>query len=172
MEERRQVTREDRARTEEERIEPSGEHPAPDSSELGPAPADHQPKTAEASQPSMEGIATAAANDSSFPHAREEGEGTRLLALLLDTDLFFSVKVTDTLKHIGYTTKTHRRLEDFAVALASEDPTLALVNTGGRGAQRHRRRRRRERSRYRFRLACRPRHPARGARPRRHQRHR
>jgi DNA-binding response OmpR family regulator len=63
----------------------------------------------------------------------EEGEGVGLLALLLDTDLFFSVKVTDTLKHIGYTTKTHRRLEDFTVALASEDPTLALVNTGGRG---------------------------------------
>ena len=54
-------------------------------------------------------------------------------ALLLDTDLFFSVKVTDTLKHAGYTTKTFRQPEDFAAALVSENPALALVNTGGRG---------------------------------------
>lgn len=57
----------------------------------------------------------------------------RSLALLLDTDLFFSVKVTDTLKHIGYATKTLRRPEDFAAALVSETPALALVNTGARG---------------------------------------
>lgn len=56
-----------------------------------------------------------------------------MLALLLDTDLFFSVKVTDTLKHAGYETKTFRRPEDFAAALANEAPALALVNTGARG---------------------------------------
>ena len=56
-----------------------------------------------------------------------------MVALLLDTDLFFSVKVTDTLKHAGYETKTFRRREDFATALASEAPVLALVNTGARG---------------------------------------
>jgi len=57
----------------------------------------------------------------------------QVLALLLDTDLFFSVKVTVTLKHVGYATKTLRRPEDFAAALVGEQPTLALVNTGARG---------------------------------------
>lgn len=57
----------------------------------------------------------------------------RSLALLLDTDLFFSVKVTDTLKHIGYTTRTLRRVEDLATELAAGHTTLALVNTGARG---------------------------------------
>lgn len=50
-------------------------------------------------------------------------------ALLLDTDLFFAVKIADTLKHVGYTTRTVRRAEAFAAALASDSPEIALVNT-------------------------------------------
>ena len=55
-------------------------------------------------------------------------------ALLLDSDLFFSVKVTDTLKHAGYATRTVRRADDFARALADDaPPAVALVNTAARG---------------------------------------
>jgi DNA-binding NtrC family response regulator len=55
-------------------------------------------------------------------------------ALLLDTDLFFSVKVTDTLRHIGIETRTVRRLEDFIQALSYDPPpVMALVNTAARG---------------------------------------
>ena len=54
--------------------------------------------------------------------------------LLLDSDLFFSVKVTDTLKHAGYATRTVRRADDFARALADDaPPAVALVNTAARG---------------------------------------
>ncbi|MGH2514455.1 MAG: hypothetical protein ACRDHP_02260 [Ktedonobacterales bacterium] len=67
------------------------------------------------------------------PGVRFPGPGVRSLALLLDSDLFFAVKVTDTLKHAGYDTKTLRRAEDFAAALAAEAPALALVHTGARG---------------------------------------
>ncbi len=54
-------------------------------------------------------------------------------ALLLDNDLFFSVKVADTLKHVGYHTRTVRALDAFTRSLAAESPTVALVNTGARG---------------------------------------
>jgi DNA-binding NtrC family response regulator len=55
-------------------------------------------------------------------------------ALLLDTDLFFSVKVTDSLRHIGIETRTVRRLEDFVQALSYDPPpVMALVNTSARG---------------------------------------
>src|SRR5258707_12117272 len=54
-------------------------------------------------------------------------------ALLLDNDLFFSVKITDTLKHSGYQTGTVRRLDDFTQALAEARPLAALVNTAARG---------------------------------------
>lgn len=60
-------------------------------------------------------------------------EAATLRALLLDGDLFFAVKVADTLKHAGYTTRTARRAEDFAAALADERPDVALVNAGARG---------------------------------------
>lgn len=53
--------------------------------------------------------------------------------LLLDNDLFFSVKIADTLKHIGYRTRTVRQLDAFRQALAERPPTLVLVNTGARG---------------------------------------
>src|SRR5258706_13282326 len=54
-------------------------------------------------------------------------------ALLLDNDLFFSVKITDTLKHAGYQTRTVRRLDDFTQALVEARPLVALVNTAARG---------------------------------------
>lgn len=57
--------------------------------------------------------------------------------LLLDNDLFFVVKVTDTLKHAGHTTAAVRTLEDFSRRLDPGDtaakPDLALVNTAARG---------------------------------------
>ena len=61
------------------------------------------------------------------------GSDTARLALLLDNDLFFSVKVADTLKHAGYQTRTARSGDDFAAALAASLPAVVLVNTGGRG---------------------------------------
>jgi DNA-binding NtrC family response regulator len=53
-------------------------------------------------------------------------------ALLLDSDLFFSVKITETLRHVGVQTRTVRRLDDFVRALAADPPLLALVNTAPR----------------------------------------
>ena len=54
-------------------------------------------------------------------------------ALQLDNDLFFAVKVADTLKHAGYATRTARTAADFASALAASRPTVALVHIGARG---------------------------------------
>lgn len=54
--------------------------------------------------------------------------GTTLI-LLLDTDLFFVVKVRTTLQHAGYDVQTARSVADFTRRLASDSPALALVNT-------------------------------------------
>lgn len=55
-------------------------------------------------------------------------------ALLLDNDLFFVAKVTGTLKHAGYTTRTVRTAADFAAALTEDAQfAVALVNTAARG---------------------------------------
>lgn len=64
-----------------------------------------------------------ATNDDAAPHR----------ALLLDSDLFFAVKVAETLKHTGFATRTVRRAGDFAAALEAERPAVALVNAGARG---------------------------------------
>ncbi len=64
--------------------------------------------------------------------AARAGEPPRR-ALLLDSDLFFSVKVTDTLKHAGYQTRTVRQIAAFTQALEDERPVLVLVNTAARG---------------------------------------
>lgn len=64
-------------------------------------------------------------------------------ALLLETDLFFQVKVVDTLKHSGFTTRAVRRLDDFLRWLGAERdpgdrgvtpvrPDIVLVNTAAR----------------------------------------
>jgi len=62
-------------------------------------------------------------------------------ALLLETDLFFQVKVVDTLKHSGFTTRATRRLDDFLRGLGAEAtnaepaarPDIVLVDTAARG---------------------------------------
>ena len=53
--------------------------------------------------------------------------------VLLDNDLFFVVKITDTLKHVGYHVRATRTLAEFERALGEEAPRLALVNTAARG---------------------------------------
>ena len=54
------------------------------------------------------------------------------VVLSLDTDLFFAVKVADTLRHAGYETRTVRTLDTFLAALAV-GPAVALVNTAAHG---------------------------------------
>jgi DNA-binding NtrC family response regulator len=61
----------------------------------------------------------------------QQGQAPRT-ALLLDNDLFFVTKITTTLKHAGYTTRTARTLDAFTQGLA-EKPDIALVNTAARG---------------------------------------
>ncbi len=50
--------------------------------------------------------------------------------LLLERDVFFVVKVRDTLSHLGYETQVARSADDFARKQASETPALAIVHTG------------------------------------------
>lgn len=66
---------------------------------------------------------------------RHDADTAPRRALLLDSDLFFAVKVADTLKHAGYITRTVRRAEDFAAALTDERPAVALINAGARGLE-------------------------------------
>ena len=54
-------------------------------------------------------------------------------ALLFDSDLFFSVRVTETIGRAGYVTKTVRRLDDFSEALREQAPHVAFVNMSARG---------------------------------------
>ncbi len=62
---------------------------------------------------------------------REPGESATSLkpVILLDTDLFFVVKVRTTLQHAGYDVRTARSLVDFTGRLVADAPVLALVNT-------------------------------------------
>ncbi len=53
--------------------------------------------------------------------------------LLLERDLFFSVKIRDTLLHLGYETQVARSEEDFARKLAASAPVLAMVDTATAG---------------------------------------
>ena len=53
--------------------------------------------------------------------------------LLLERDLFFSVKIRDTLRHLNYETVTARNEEDFARKLAASAPKLAIVNIATAG---------------------------------------
>ncbi len=50
--------------------------------------------------------------------------------LLLERDLFFSVKIRDTLSHLGYETQVARSTEDFARKLAAGPPVLVIVHAG------------------------------------------
>jgi DNA-binding NtrC family response regulator len=62
---------------------------------------------------------------------QESGESETPLTsvILLDTDLFFVVKVRTTLQHAGYDVRTARSLADFTQRLVADAPALALVNT-------------------------------------------
>jgi DNA-binding NtrC family response regulator len=62
----------------------------------------------------------------------EQSDQAPRMALLLDTDLFFVAKISATLKHAGYVTRTVRTLDAFSQGLA-EKPNIALVNTAARG---------------------------------------
>lgn len=53
--------------------------------------------------------------------------------LLLERDLFFSVKIRDTLRHLNYETVVARSEEDFARKLAASVPKLAIVNIATAG---------------------------------------
>ncbi len=53
--------------------------------------------------------------------------------LLLDNDLFFAVRIRDTLAHAGYATQQARTLATFSRLLAEQRPALAIVNTAARG---------------------------------------
>jgi len=66
------------------------------------------------------------------PHAAPD-TAAQPTVLLLDNDLFFTVKVSDTLKHVGYVTQVVRTEADFARALATARPRIAIVNTAARG---------------------------------------
>ncbi|HEX8982927.1 MAG TPA: hypothetical protein VF792_09175 [Ktedonobacterales bacterium] len=54
-------------------------------------------------------------------------------ALQLDPDLFFAVKVSAMLKHIGMETTTVRQGSEFATRLMGGDFVIALVNTAAHG---------------------------------------
>jgi DNA-binding NtrC family response regulator len=51
----------------------------------------------------------------------------------LETDLFFAVKIRDTLARAGYVTRVTRTVEGLREALASGEYHLALVNLAARG---------------------------------------
>lgn len=59
------------------------------------------------------------------------GEATTVL--LLERDLFFSVKVRDTLRHLNYETVVARSEDDFARKLAASAPKLAIINIATAG---------------------------------------
>ncbi|HLY30468.1 MAG TPA: hypothetical protein VKQ36_05540 [Ktedonobacterales bacterium] len=68
--------------------------------------------------------------------SQRDGPDVAPLALLLENDLFFVVKVRDTLKRLGYRMYTARTLADFqqrAQASGDDRPALALVNISARG---------------------------------------
>jgi CheY-like chemotaxis protein len=70
-------------------------------------------------------------NDAPLPPDTEPAR----LALLLDPDLFFAVKVSAMLKHISMATTTVRRLDEFIRRLESGAFAVALVNTAARGVE-------------------------------------
>lgn len=54
-------------------------------------------------------------------------------ALVLDSDLFFVVKVSETLARLGYRVRKARNLAEFEAHLREARPTVALVNLAARG---------------------------------------
>jgi hypothetical protein len=78
-----------------------------------------------AHEPELSSAPAEATSDTAFSDRRE--------ALLLEGDLFFVVRVTETLKHAGYATHAVRSEHDFAQALLARRPVVTLVNTAARG---------------------------------------
>ncbi len=59
--------------------------------------------------------------------------GETTTVLLLERDLFFSVKIRDTLRHLNYETVAARNEDDFARKLAASMPKLAIINIATAG---------------------------------------
>lgn len=59
--------------------------------------------------------------------------GETTTVLLLERDLFFSVKIRDTLRHLNYETVVARNEDDFARKLAASAPKLAIINIATAG---------------------------------------
>lgn len=59
--------------------------------------------------------------------------GETMTVLLLERDLFFSVKIRETLRHLNYETVVARNEDDFARKLAASAPKLAIVNIATTG---------------------------------------
>lgn len=62
---------------------------------------------------------------------RDEMDRRQIVAL--ETDLFFAVKVQDTLKRAGFHTRVTRTTSEFHALLSGGGYALALVNTAARG---------------------------------------
>jgi len=61
-------------------------------------------------------------------------EQHHIRVLVFDNDLFFSVRIADSLKQAGHAAQTVRTLADFERGLRTEPaPALAFVNTAARG---------------------------------------
>ncbi|MGH2484844.1 MAG: hypothetical protein ACRDHE_02420 [Ktedonobacterales bacterium] len=56
-------------------------------------------------------------------------------ALVYDSDLLFSVRITESLNKVGYDTRTVRRLDAFADAITTWRPRIAIVNMSSRGVE-------------------------------------
>lgn len=63
------------------------------------------------------------------------GPDTEPHALVYDSDLFFSVRIVESLNAVGYLTRTVRRLDAFTDALTLWSPRIALVNMSARGVE-------------------------------------
>ena len=63
---------------------------------------------------------------------RESGAPTRVV-VLLESDLFFGVRIADTLKHAGMQVVTCANIAKFAQVLRTESPEVAMVNCAIRG---------------------------------------
>ena len=59
--------------------------------------------------------------------------GETTTVLLLERDLFFSVKIRDTLRHLNYETVAARNEDDFTRKLTASAPKLAIVNIATAG---------------------------------------
>jgi hypothetical protein len=63
----------------------------------------------------------------------EQGDGALARVVALETDLFFAVKIRDTLRRAGYETRIVRTVESLGEILADGEYGVALVNTAARG---------------------------------------